>query len=294
MKGRRLLIGLAGLLLATAPIAAQKNNRRVFVAALSANGAPILDLATSDFHVTENGADRPVTRAALATGPMRIVLLVDASTSMAPMLNDFRSALTTFVNAVPPEHEIAFITISGQLRVRVPPTTDREKLLKAIATLSSDGGANVFVDALLESDKRFLKSAPDKWPVFVIVTTDANFPKGEPPIDEYNAMSDDLIARGGSAHAVVIRGTQAGNVNTEVARNLTGNLGGIFEQVAITNSLSDYLRRIAGRLAIDHQAMATRYEVEYSSSAKGPQVPAVEVSVSRPSVRLQLSSRRPF
>ena len=84
----------------------------------------------------------------LPTGgaPARIVLLVDSSSAMSPMLTHFRAALQAFLDAVPAQHEIALISTGGQLRIRVPPTTDRERLHNAVASFASEGGANAFLD----------------------------------------------------------------------------------------------------------------------------------------------------
>ena len=93
----------------------------------SVNGAPVTDLAAADFRVREDGVERPIVRAGLATGPMRILLLVDASATIAPMLTDFRRALHEFAETLPEGHEVAFISVSGQLRVRAEPTADRDR-----------------------------------------------------------------------------------------------------------------------------------------------------------------------
>src|SRR4051812_21956938 len=77
------------------------------------------------------GALRPVT---IAQGtPMRVVVLVDSSSTMAPMLIEFRRALAAFADAVPPDVELALISTGGQLRIRVPPTADRDRFQKAAA-----------------------------------------------------------------------------------------------------------------------------------------------------------------
>ena len=65
---------------------------------------------------------------------------------MSPMLTHFRAALQAFLDAVPAQHEIALISTGGQLRIRVPPTTDRERLHNAVASFASEGGANAFLD----------------------------------------------------------------------------------------------------------------------------------------------------
>src|SRR5262249_22161251 len=125
-------------------------------------------------------ASRP---SAAPTGQLRIALIVDSSSAIAPMLTQFRAALLAFIEALPEGQEVTIISTGGQLRVRVPPTSDRDRLRQAARAFASDGGANAFVDTLLETDKRFLQNLPDRRPVVVIVTTDANNVRGEPRVD---------------------------------------------------------------------------------------------------------------
>ena len=178
-------IVVAALLLGLMPLSlsAQRAERRVFVAATAASGAPVLNLTRADLRVTENGSPREVTGVTLGTAPLRIVLLVDSSTAIGPLINSFRAALNAFVDAIPDEHEITFISTGGQIRVRTRPTTDRQSMQMEIARFASDGGANAFLDTLIEADRRFLKTAPGQWPVIVIVTTDNGETRREMPID---------------------------------------------------------------------------------------------------------------
>jgi len=280
--------------LAAALLSAQEGVRRVFVRVQTVNGSPVTTLAAADFHVRENGVERPIVRADLATGPMRILLLVDASSTIVPMLTDFRRALHEFADALPERHEVAFISVSGQMRVRLGPTADRDTLQNAISLFASDGGANVLIDALFEADRRFLRTAPDRWPVIVLVTTDSVAQRRNALFDQFDEFTRNLVMRAGTAHGVVIRGRNATGLNTEIARSLTQNTGGIFEQVAISNSLHDHLRRIAERIAADHQAMANTYEVEWESGAGSGRAPNIDVSVNRERSRLSVSLRRPF
>jgi len=287
-------VALIGLV-AVSFVSAQEGARRIFVRVQTVNGSPVTTLAAPDFRVRENGVDQPITRAALANGPMRILLLVDASTTIGPMLTDFRRALHEFADTLPDGHEVAFISVSGQLRVRVEPTADRDTLQKAISLFASDGGANVLIDALFEADRRFLRTAPDRWPVIVLVTTDSVGQRRNALFDQFDAFANDLVAtRAGTVHGVVIRGRSTSGLNTEIARSLTQMSGGIFEQIAISNSLHDHLRKIAERIAADHQAMANTYEVQWRSGATGDGRPNIDISVARERSRLSVSLRRPF
>lgn len=134
----------------------------------------------------------------------RVILLVDSSTAIQPHFQRIRTALNAFIEALPEDTEIALVSTGGQYRVRVAPTADRAKLKQGADAFSPDGGANAFLDAMMEADRRLLKNAPERRPVFVIVTTDSES-RSDPRIDDYNRFMNDFLQRGGKAHAVVIR-----------------------------------------------------------------------------------------
>lgn len=285
---------LASLLLVLMPLSlsAQRVPRRVYVSATDSRGVAVLNLTRADLDVTENGVAREVTRVALGTAPLRIVLMVDSSTSIEPMLNTVRTALTEFVETLPPQHDVAFISSGGQLRARTPPSTDRQKLKSEIAVFASAGGANAFLDTLIEADKRFLKTAPGQWPVLVLVTTDNGETRREMPLDQYNQFMQDFVARGGAAHAVILQGKQIGPV-TDLTLNLVENVTGLHSAINTEVALPGRMRAIAERLASDHEKMANKYEVEFTGDAKAGQ-PIVNVIVKRDGVQLEMSGRRPF
>lgn len=184
-----------------------------------------------------------------AADPIRVVLLVDSSTSMNTMLTEFRSGITTFLDNVPDDVEVALISTGGQLRIRVPPTTDRQRLRQAAASFASDGGANSFLDTLLESDQRLLKPARDRRPVIVAITTDQPS-RGEPNIDQYNSFMRDFVRRRGHAHGVVIRGGQMG-LASEILDNLTRNTEGLYDVLSVGNSLAARMKEIAEQVAAE-------------------------------------------
>jgi len=170
-------------------------------------------------------------------GQMRIVLLVDSSATITPMITDFRAGLAAFLDALPGDPEIAVISTGSQMRVRVQPTTDRVKLRAAASSFSSDGGGNSLLDSLLEADQRLLKNV-ERRSVFVILTSDGGGVGTVTParINVYNKFVDDFIARGGRAHAVVVGSVNRG-VTTQIAQNLARNTGGFYESIVIGNAI---------------------------------------------------------
>jgi hypothetical protein len=284
---------LTVLTLISVSLSAQRGiTRSIYVSALDTGGASVVNLTAEDFEIIENGAKREVLRATLGSEPMRIVLLVDSSTTVGPMMNNFRTALNAFIDELPEIEEVAFISSGGQIRVRTPPSTDRSRLRAEVARFASEGGANAFLDTMLEADKRFLKPVPAQWPAFVIVTTDNGEGRREPNIDDYNKFMNDFLGRGGAAHAVIVQGKQSGTV-TDIVANLVDNTGGIRYTIVADSNLPARLREIANRLADDHQSMMRRYEISYAGDPKQV-LPVVKVNVSRDGVNLQMSPRRPF
>lgn len=274
-------------------VSAQRTiTRSVFVSAVDVKGRPVLDLTPSDFELTEDGAIRTVTRATLGKTPLRVVLLVDSSTRVGPMVSSFRNALNAFVDWLPETEEIAFVSSGGQIRVRTQPGDPREKLRGEIARFSAEGGANAFFDTMLEADERFLRTAPGQWPVFVILMADYGEGTREPDVKAYNTFMNDFLARGGTAHAVIVSGKRTGPT-TDIIANLVDNTNGLRTTTITDNTLTTLLTEIADRVAGDHVAMLNRYEVAFAGDPKLTQ-PTIKVSVAREGVQVQMSVRRPF
>jgi hypothetical protein len=290
----RAIISVAAVvLLVVVTVSAQRPvMRSVFVSAVDLRGRPVLDLTPEEFQLTEDGTARAVTRATLGKTPLRIVLLVDSSTPVGPMMSSFRNALNAFVDWLPETEDIVFISSGSQIRVRTRPGDPREKLRAEIARFSAEGGANAFLDTLLEADERFMKTAPEQWPVFVILTTDNGAGTREPDVKTYNAFMNDFLARGGVAHAVIVSGKRVGST-TDLVANLVDNTGGKRATTLTDNTLTTLLTEIADRVAGDHVAMLNRYEVAFAGDPKLTQ-PTIKVGVNREGVAVQMSVRRPF
>lgn len=290
---RAAVAALFGLLLASASLSAQRPvTRSVFIEAAGPDEKLLTDLTVADVEVTENGTPRKVVRVTPGSTPMRIVLMVDSSTPVLPMMASFKTALTAFADALPPIHEVSFVSSGGQIRVRTPPSRDRDRLRAETESFAPQGGANAFLDTMLEADRRFLKAAPEFWPVFVIVTTDNGESYREPDVPTYNAFMTDLRARAGAVHAVIIQGKRTGPVSVFIT-NLTENVAGSLAIINTDNSLSARMRDIAERLAADHDKMRGRYEVAFEGDPKIVQ-PVVAVALTRPGANVLMSVRRPF
>src|SRR5258708_6693629 len=114
---RRIGILVSLALLLPVLVSGQKKTTGLAFVSVTAAGSPVADLTAADFDLSAGGAKQTVTRVTYNPA-MRIVLLVDASTSISDRLTSFRQGLQAFLDAAPPEAEIAFLSMAGQIGIR--------------------------------------------------------------------------------------------------------------------------------------------------------------------------------
>ena len=270
--------------------AGKTHTRHIFVSVTDTKGAAVEGLTASDFRVAEGGQDRTVSHAGPAKDPMRIALMLDTSDAAATALTHMRAGAIAFLDALPPEDEVILITTGRQMRVRVPPSTDRKKLKETAAGLFTDGAGTVLMDGLLEIDDRFFKKADDRWPVFVIFTSDGTESSQGAREKEFLKWSPMVGARGITVHAFVMKTPKSSGMPEIVAENLTKNSGGRYDVMNTTTALPEKMKALGEQLALDHRNMSAWYEVDIQTDAA--EIKPVEVVVQREGVRLQISNSR--
>jgi Mg-chelatase subunit ChlD len=269
---------------------ARNRIERLYVAARDRNGSPVLDLGASDFNVKEGDTNCRVVRASLGTEPTRIVLLVDNSDATVSLVRPMRVALQAFVDAVPAKDEIGLVTFEGRFDVRVPPTTDRAPLQRALTSLSAEAGSRTgLIDSLLHVREQLIHNVESRWPVFVVVTADHAEAPGASQTDFMNVMSE-LQTMRATVHAVVFSNASRPLTGT-VAGDLVERTGGDYERVSSAADLTAKVTAIALAIAEDQRRLANRYEVDYISGSTDAE-PTFEVGVVREGVTLDASRRR--
>ena len=264
--------------------------RHIYVSVTDAKGAPVEGLTAADFTVGEGGQPRVVSKAGPAKDPMRIALMLDTSDAAAIALTNMRAGAAAFLDALPPEDEVILITTGRQMRVRVPPTTDRKKLKDAAAGLFTDGAGTVLMDGLLEIDERFFKKADDRWPVLVIFTSDGTEASTGSREKEFNKWVTLLGPRGITVHAMVVKTPNGSGMPEVVAQNLTRNTGGRYDVMNTTTALPEKMKALGETLALNHRNMTNWYAVDIQTD--GTDSAPIDVAVPREGVRLQISNTR--
>ncbi len=96
------------------------------------DGRYIADLQKEDFHIYEDGVEQTVAYFATVEKPFTVVLMLDTSASTWSKLGQIKDAAETFVEQLRPDDQVMVATFASGFTVKCEPTTDRQKIRKAI------------------------------------------------------------------------------------------------------------------------------------------------------------------
>jgi VWFA-related protein len=251
MRRNSVKVALTALMLAsTLPIHAA-TEQEVLVSVLDRDGKPVTDLTPRDIAVREDGVLREVLRVRRATEPMTVALLVDDSAAASTATRDIRTAVTDFLDALDPKHEIALITFGERSSLLVDYTRDRKKLKDAADRVFARTAAGAYIlDAITDASRGLERRKPRR-PVIVAVLTEG--------IEFSNLTYPSVLRRlfdsGAQFHALVLgTGVQVNPALDEVRnRNIvldegTRGTGGRRDQLLTSIALPATMKELAAEL----------------------------------------------
>jgi Ca-activated chloride channel homolog len=116
------------------------------------NGQFVRDLTRTDFRVYENNTLQPLSDLALRQVPVDVVLMVDASSSVAKNIDDFRRAAEGFAARLEADDRISLIKFDDRIELLQDWTKSRFQLKRALNRI--EGGMYTrFNDALMLASK---------------------------------------------------------------------------------------------------------------------------------------------
>jgi len=174
MKGihalRSCTLGVAAAVVIAGAAAAQEagpTTRMVYVSAADGEGVPVTDLTAADFRVTEDGEDREVVRAELATEPMQVAIVVDDNGR-----GFFQNGIIQLLTGLDGRAEFAVIAVNGSPTWVVDYTTEFGALQDAISEVGRRAGRpgdGQVMEALMDIGQR-LQGRRVARPVVVVFT----------------------------------------------------------------------------------------------------------------------------
>lgn len=133
----------------------------------SGDGKLVTNLTRDDFRVFEDGREQPLSELALRQVPVDVVLMVDASSSAASNLDDFRRAVEGFAVKLAPDDRISLIKFDDRVELLQDWTQSRVQLRRALRRIVP-GVFTLFNDALLLAAREQLAKARGRHAVIVL------------------------------------------------------------------------------------------------------------------------------
>jgi VWFA-related protein len=132
-----------------------------------ADGRLVPDLTREDFRIFEDGQEQPLRDLALRQVPVDVVLMIDASSSVAAMLDDFRRAVEDFAARLAPEDRISLIKFDDRIELLQDWTRSRTQLRRALRRITP-GVFTRFNDALYLASREHFRKGQNRHAIVVL------------------------------------------------------------------------------------------------------------------------------
>lgn len=144
---------LAGLL-ATAVVVNGQEQSAIYLFAMDARGAPVLDLQASDISIKEDVGPSDIVSVRRFGWPLKVTVLLDNGPRTGDALVHYRTGLKKFFAGLPPDVPVSLIATAPNPRWLIRETKDRVQIEKGIGLITPDEGLGRFSDALIEYASR--------------------------------------------------------------------------------------------------------------------------------------------
>lgn len=140
---------VAGLVASCVAVYGQEQSA-IHLFAMDQQGAPVLDLQTSDIAIREDAGLSTVVSVRRFGWPLRVAVLLDNGPRTRDALVHYRTGLKKFFAGLPPDVPVSLIATAPNPRWLIRETTDKVQIEKGIARITPDEGLGRFSDALIE------------------------------------------------------------------------------------------------------------------------------------------------
>jgi Ca-activated chloride channel family protein len=132
-----------------------------------AAGRLVTTLERKDFQVWEDGREQPLSDLRLRRVPVDVLLMVDASSSVAGNLEDFRRAVEEFTALLAPEDRVSLLKFDDRVELLQDWTASRVQLRRSLRRITP-GMFTRFHDALYVSARELFKDSRRRHAVVVL------------------------------------------------------------------------------------------------------------------------------
>lgn len=268
--------------------------RTALVSVTDSSGARIEELAEDDFKLVERGVERDITAVMDEEKGAELYLLVDTSVAMRRYVQQLRTGVKQFIDAIGSRFEVTLYEVGMRPRKLAGPTNDRAALSSAVSKLVAQAGEGAYVlDAISETSKeiRDTEREEDIPPVIVVIFT-ASGPELSHTSDR---AAENAGKRSGAVYHVVIYDAsgQGGNPSQRakvdnVLDDLSRETGGSLKRILSANAIGNALTRVA------EEELQPAYRVSFLTELSPETKPEdLEISVDRSGAEVELRKLLP-
>ena len=265
---------------------AQTRQTDIYVSVVDSKGDPAKGLTAEDFRVREDNTAREVLKAAPATEPLTIALLVDDSEATQPATQMIREAVDSFITAMAGKNEISLVTFGERPTIAVDYTTDPKRLQDGAKRIFPRAGAGAYLmDAIVDVSRGF-KKREAKRPVIAVLMLENSV---EFSNRYYDSVVKELEGSRAALHVIAL-GQPNGSLSDEIRnRNQviavgTERTGGRRDNVIAFTAAAPRMKQLADELS-------NQYVVTYSRPETLIPPEKIEVTVSKPGLTARARTR---
>lgn len=264
---RALTLGLLAVLVTAAPLRAQESeelelridavDQSDFPTVVMTITVPVamngLELTPENFFVSEDGSNAAISVTRLPVEELSVALLIDTSGSMqGGPIAAAKDAVDGFIEAMPPDVELALIEFGDSSELLVPFTTDRSEVMSGVSALEA-GGETALYDGLVQAAESF---GSDDTRRTIVLLTDGRDTVSEAGLD------DSLVSLIESGARLLIVELES----PESDRTTLNRLEAATDGVLVPAADPDALQGIYSDVASD---LINQYELTFESGAEG-------------------------
>jgi len=163
------------------------------------------DLTKDDFAITENGVKQEVSYFSRDELPLSIILLLDVSRSVRPIIHEIRDGALNALQRLKPEDEVAVMAFGTTYQLVQDFTKDRRLVSQKIesATATERLGNGTFLSSALESAAAHMQKAPAAGNRRVIIVVTDNI--AITPDRETKYIVDELLDTGTVIYGLIVQ-----------------------------------------------------------------------------------------
>jgi Ca-activated chloride channel homolog len=132
-------------------------------------GKSMMGLEKEDFRVFEDGMEQRIQNFSQDALPLAVALVIDRSSSVAPMMNRIETAAFKALQHLKPGDQVALFSFAGDITLLEELTVDRQRVANRIGMIQAGGGTRI-LDAIDEAVSYLSLAAPDRRRAVILIS----------------------------------------------------------------------------------------------------------------------------